>query len=214
MALDGAGSVYAIRMRACLLDTDGSPLVGPKSMYVTDSMIKADFTPNYEDGDDITQKNGSGVVCLSYTGPATLKNYSGSLTICVPDPELYSLLTGGTILTDSGESVGWASPEVGVDPMPDGVSIEYWSRAIVGGGTAGTKPYYHWLFPRVKMTPDQVTLEAGALQPEFNYTAETNPNWGAGPVGDWTHASDRIAQFVRTSTLPASQLGLQAVAAA
>jgi len=213
MARDGAGSVYAVRMRVTALDPDGSPKVGASSMYTTDALVTANFTPNYEDGDDITQKNGSGVVCVAYTGPSTLKNYTGALTICTPDPELYALLTGGTVFMDGSDPVGWQSPDVGSDPMPDGVSLEMWSRAVVNGSNAGSLPYFHWALPRIKLTPDQVTLEAAALQPSFNFTAETNPNWGSGPVGDFEQDSTGVVQYVRTASLPASALGLQAVVA-
>lgn len=213
MARDGAGSVYAVRMRVTNLDEDGSPLVGQSSMYTTDALVTADFTPNYEDGDDITQKNGSGVVCVSYTGPSTLKNYTGSLTICTPDPELLALLTGGSVYVSSTDPVGWQSPKTGVDPMPNGVSLELWTRAIVGGANAGSLPYFHWVLPRVKLTPDQVTLEAGALQPSFNFTASQNPNWGSGPVGDFEQDSTAVVQYIRTATVPASHLGYQAVTA-
>jgi len=35
--------------------------------------MRVSFTPEYEDGDEITEKNAAGEVCVTYKAPDTLK---------------------------------------------------------------------------------------------------------------------------------------------
>jgi len=197
-------------MRVCRLNPDGTPVVGASSLYTTSALVEASFTPEIEEGAEITQKNGSGALCLTFKAPSTLKSLSGSLSVCTPDPELLELLTGGTVITDGSDPVGWAFPEVGAEPMPNGVSVELWSRAVVDGSQVG---YFHWALPRLKLVPDQFTFGDSALVPSFKFTAEQNPNWATGPVKEWEYESGRVAQYVREAAQPADHLGYQTVSA-
>jgi predicted outer membrane repeat protein len=57
------------------------------------------FTPEYEDGEEITEKAADGTVCVSYKAPDRLKRATMELAICEPDPELSALLAGGVLLS-------------------------------------------------------------------------------------------------------------------
>jgi hypothetical protein len=93
---DGAGSLFALGVRATLLDVTGAPLVGTDTCYVTDALVQANIGLEYEEGEEISQKNGSGVVCLAYRAPDTLKQGTISdLQVCSPDPNIQKFFIGG-----------------------------------------------------------------------------------------------------------------------
>lgn len=202
MSYDNAGSLFALGMRVTKLNPDGSPMVGPRSSYTTDSLIQAQLGLEYEDGDEIVQKNGAGIICLTYKAPDSLKRGTiSSLQICTPDPNVLQFMIGGRVLERGDQQVGYGAPEVGSDPNPDGFSLELWTRAIIDGAYAG---YFWWVVPRANLRPtDSWTLSGSdPLVPEFEGTGTQNPNWLDGPAGDWEFPSERVWQFVETATLP------------
>lgn len=99
MAQDYAASVQGVCIRASRLAASGAPATGATASYVMSAFIRTSFTPEYEAGDEITEKAASGGLCVSYKAPDTLKRITMELAICEPDPELTELLAGGTILT-------------------------------------------------------------------------------------------------------------------
>lgn len=136
-------------------------------------------------------------------------------------------LTGGTApavavtTTTPGvaaANIGYKAPELGVTPNPNGISLEFWTRAILDGGNAPDLPYMHWVVPRAQLRlADNFTLDAeSALQPVFQGTSTQNPNWGAGPEDDWPvnlTPADRVWQFVRVASIPDLSRGYVEVAA-
>src|SRR4051812_2251370 len=152
MAEDYAASVQGVALRVTSLNATGG-LVSTES-YTSKSFIRVSFTPEYEEGDEITEKNADGTICVSYKAPDTLKRVTMEIAVCDPDPILSNLLSGGVVLAGGTapnlEPLGWASAEVGEDPSGDGVAVEVWSRAVVGGKPAQPNPYFHWVFPYVK----------------------------------------------------------------
>lgn len=208
-----AGSVHALRLRIARLEANGVPDPGPDNLYVTDALVRISNSPVVVEGDDFEQKNGGGIVCVSYKSPDTIKRVDLTMQICTPDPRIHEMLCGGEVLIEGGEVVGWAYPEVGVDPNPNGVSIEAWSRAIIGGTQASTRPYWRHVFPRTKWRPSDRTLANEVMVPEFAGFSEQNDNWFDGPANDWPHTSDRVYQYARDDVLPASQCGAQTLAA-
>lgn len=210
---NGAGSLFALGMRVTKLGPTGAPLPGAQNSYVSDALIQAQLGLEYEDGEEIVQKNGAGLVCLTYKAPDSLKR--GTITglqICTPDPNLLAFMTGGRVLQDGANEVGYQAPEVGSDPNPNGFSLELWTNAIIDGAQSG---YFWWVIPRAKVRPSGEWALSGTapLVPEFEGTATQNPNWLDGPANDWEYASDRVWQFVQTTTLPDLTPGFQAVGA-
>lgn len=204
---DGAGSILALAMRVARLDASGAPVPGANNAYVTDTLVKIDFEEEYDTGDEVTKKNGAGRICLSYKADDTLKRLKFGLTICAPDPELYELLSGGVVITAGGDSIGYAPPKVGGPSVTNGVSIEAWSRAQVGGAAAASRPYIRWPFPLIKLTRKGRTLESDAMDNPFEGFGYENPNFGNGPFNDWPYVSDRLYMAARESTLPTATVG-------
>lgn len=212
MAYDGSGTLFAMGTRITKLDANGAPLVGASNAYVTDALVKVELGLEYEDGEEITQKNGAGIICVSYQAPSSLKRGTvAGFQFCTPDPNVLSFIIGGTVLNDSAtptpNQIGYAAPEVGTDPVPNGVALEFWTRAITGGAFASANPYFHWLVPRAFLRPSGNWSLSGEdpTVPEFEGFSTQNANWGDGPVGDWDYTGgfgSRVWQFVREATIP------------
>lgn len=199
-----AGSVFALGMRVGLLGPTGAPTTGPKAAYVTDNLVKLDFTVEYRDGVEVERLNGRAKACLYYASNPTIKRITiDSLELCYPDPELEQLLGGGdTLLDTDGRPVGYAAPEVGTDPVPNGVGIELWSSAVADDGIDPDLPYIRWVYPREFLKPDKRTIDASAFAAAFVGFGNQNPLWGDGPMGDWDFESGRVYQWAREATMP------------
>ena len=134
-----AASIQGVAIRVTRLDASGNLLDGAGDSYTTSGFIRLSFTPEYEEGDEMTQKGADGTVCVTYKAPNTLKRITMELGICEPDPELTQLISGGLLLRKNlgtyaepdRKSVGWSSPSTGDDPAGNGVAIETWSYAII-----------------------------------------------------------------------------------
>ena len=213
MAQDAASSITASTIRVTRLTPSGAPMVGEKNAYVTKAFISVSLTPEYEDGDEFTQKNAAGAVCVSYRTADTLKRVTLEIALCNPDPEFTEIVSGGVLLSEgTGEearSVGWLAPQIGVDALPNGVAIEVWSGAMIDGRPAPVDPYFHWLFPYANMRQggDRV-IENGILATSFEGWAVGNANFGKGgssATTPWKWASDRAYGYGRTSAIPTLQ---------
>ncbi len=197
---DYAASVQGAVIRIARLGANGAPVVGASAAYTTAAFTRVSFTPEYEEGDEITEKNAAGEVCVTFKAPDTLKRVNLELAVCNPDPEITELLGGGTVLGTTGEATGYASAEVGSDPNPNGNALEVWSYAVVNGKKATVNPFWRWVFPYVQLRPsgDRV-IENGML-------ATTFEGWGVGNAGlvlpTWTYPVDRPYAYARVATAP------------
>jgi hypothetical protein len=217
-----AASVQGVCLRLTRLAPDGTPMKAAEgTVYVTKAFMRVSFTPEYEEGDETTEKNAAGEVCITYKAPDTLKRATMELAICEPDPEVTELLTGGVLLnlpeSDGdlpaplqgkdleGSTIGYASGKVGDAPNQDGVAIEVWSLAIRDGARDNDLPYYRWVFPKVQLRPsgDRV-IENGVLANAFEGFGVGNINFGTGGVDDWAwpDATDRPYMYARDNEIP------------
>ena len=213
-----AASIQGVSIRVTRLNADGSLATGAGDSYVTSGFMRLSFTPEYEEGDEITEKNANGVVCVTYKSPDTLKRITMELALCEPDAELTNLISGGLLLrknlgtfaTPNQKSVGWASPAVGDDPAGFGVAIECWSHAIKDGKKSSTLPYFHWVFPYAKLrqSGDRV-IENGMLATTFEGYGLGNALFGSGIDGRWEYpvAAERPYSYARTTYAPVGLTG-------
>lgn len=219
MAQDYAASVAGTHIRVTRLNADGTPATGANAAYVTSAFMSVSMTPEYEEGDEFTQKAADGTVCASFKAADTLKRVSLEVSICNPDPEFTEIIAGGTLLTatvtnadatTTTETVGWAAPEVGKDATPNGVAIEVWSKAIIDGKVAPRNPYFHWLFPYAIMRPsgDRV-IENGMLANSFEGWGIGNAQFDSIAAPLWAFQTDRAFAYSRTASIPAG-IGYQA----
>lgn len=205
MAQDNAGSVNGFAIRITSLNADGTKVTGASASYTTRSFIQFTITPEYEAGADNVQKGADGQSCVIYQTPDTLKRVNLSLAICDPDPEFTQKISGGDLYTATGQSKGWAAPAVGVDPTPNGVAIEVWSRAVKNGVSTSTDPYWHWLVPKafLRQTGDRV-IQEGVLATEFSGYGQGNSSFVSPAAPLWPFITDRPYAYVRSATAPAT----------
>ena len=215
---DYAASIQGVSIRVTRLDANGNLLNGPGDSYTTSAFMRISFTPEYEEGDEITEKSANGSVCVTYKSPDTLKRITMELAICEPDPELTNLISGGLLLrknlgtfsSPDKKSIGWSAPAVGDDPAGNGVAIETWSLAIKDGKKAATLPYFHWVFPYVKLrqSGDRV-IENGLLANTFEGYGLGNANFGDGLDDRWEFpvATERAYSYARAAWAPTGRTG-------
>jgi len=210
---DYAASVQGVAIRVTRLDAAGNLLNEPGDSYATTGFMRASFTPEYEEGDEITEKAADGTVCVSYKAPDTLKRVTMEIAICEPDTELTSLMSGGLLLrknygsyaSPDNKSVGWAAPGIGDDPAGNGVAIEVWSFAVKDGKRAADLPYFYWIFPyaRLRQSGDRV-IENGMLANTFEGYGLGNDLFASGLDGrwEWPVATDRPYAYARADWAP------------
>jgi hypothetical protein len=207
-----AASVQGAAIRVSRLNSNGTTATGASAAYTVNSFIRVSFTPEYEEGEEITERNAAGEVCVTYKSPDTLKRVNLELAICEPDPEFTELVSGGSLLTSAGDSVGWAAPLTGVDANPNGTALQVWSYAVANGTRASTNPYFQWIFPFVQLRPTgERVIENGLLANTFEGYGVGNANFGDGPLGDWPHqaVANRAYAYARVAAAPIGINGYQ-----
>lgn len=204
MAHDNASSVAGMAIRLTRLSASGALVTGPSASYVSKKFVSLGFTPEYETGDEFTTKAADGSVCVTWKAPDTLKRVTLSVALCDPDPEFTEMISGGTLLSSGGQSVGYKAPLVGVDATPNGVAIEVWSIANVNGRQAATNPYWHWVFPYTQMhQAGERAIQNDLLATSFEGWGVGNTGFGDGPAAPlWPFAADAPVAYARTTTIP------------
>lgn len=112
--------------------------------------------------------------------------------------------------------VGYQEPALGIVGNPNGVSIEFWSKAVLNGFQQPILPYYRWVLPRVNgmhTMPRDITN--ANTQTVIEGQGYGNPNWGTGPQGDWQFDSTKVFQRARcgAQVVPAASNAPVSVAA-
>jgi hypothetical protein len=210
-------------IRVTPLNLDGSIDAG-RPILTTNGFITASFGTEFEDGDEITEKAADGSICIQYKADDSMKGITFNLSLCSPDPEASALLAGGKIIcaaadvldgsnvvVTAGEIIGYSSPAVGAS-VGNPVAVEIWSKAIVNGKPASGTPYWHWVFPyvRVRYEGDR-EFSNGALSNEFSGTGVGNDaltTTGLNPVtvtDDFVTYKEALANpfsYVRTKSKP------------
>jgi hypothetical protein len=137
-------------MRVTALTVAGE-IDADKPILNSKGFITVTFSPQFEEGDEITEKAADGSVCVSFKVDDSFTRVDLSLSLCDVDPEVTALLAGGNvILDDSGSVIGYTSPVAGAK-VGNPVAVEVWSQAVVAGKPASDNPYWHWVFPYVKV---------------------------------------------------------------
>lgn len=213
---DCAGSLQVCRLRVARLNADGSPDTGDNNMYVTDTLISLGATPQVVAGEDMSLVNGCGEPVVQHQDEDKITRLNLTASLAKPDPDLVALLTGATLITDGGDSIGFQYPALNSSVMGPAVSIEAWSKAIVNGKVAVDLPWWRWVYPFTEWRlADAPTLENAPLALALTGRALENTEWGNGPANDWAYASDRVLNVARdeTANVPDASCGAVAVPA-
>lgn len=224
MATNCFGSIKGKVMRVVRLNECGVPVVGAKSVVVSDGFIKVDLSPEYEDGEEFTVKNAWGDLCINEQDAPRLKSLGAAIDFCKVDPDLFEIVTGARLLLSGTDAHGYV---LNGDP-PDGrFSLEVWSKVPgVGGCAGGTASWVYWLLPNLGLGRlGDVTVENGPVTFSLSGTSAGAPAgaWNTTePFGATTSylpgtevlvAGDHFANNITTKVPPTAACGAIALAA-
>lgn len=215
-----------IRMQA--LDTDCTVLTGTGVRAVSSAIVSLTATPVLKEGQEYTIDKGNGDQLIEIKRQDKIRRWDLSGEIAVFDLEQMALMFGGaTVLGDVGsdfaaEVMGYVYP--GLD-APDRAGVYF---EVIGalaeegagdcvGGSTGVPAYRGHIFPRVRFTPGEFTMENEIARLQFTAQAFSNPTMsGTGPFADYDGVGGvptAAHSIVDYSALPAGDaVGVQDVA--
>jgi hypothetical protein len=172
-------------LRATKLDPCGAPALGAGSwptQVVTKGFVTVEYAPEFDDGDEIEQKNADGDACVYEPARRRVKFINVTVTACRVDPELYTLITGmPVVLDETGTATGMRlTSAINADTA---VALEVWSGTATRRSTAAGLPRFgYFLLPQViDGHIGDFTIENGAATFTRTGKAVENPLWGVGP---------------------------------
>jgi hypothetical protein len=183
------GSYQLMAVRAHRLEADGSKICpNPDGSAYNLRPVRLQIDPQQTTGERAEQRAGDGTLCGIAENPDLTTGVNLTLELCQLDLELLELLTGGQIVLDAGDTIGYIGP----DPTspPDPVEFHAWSKSWAGSSqNASPHGYVHWVFPQVVWTIGGNTLENAHLVIQVTGKASANPNLGTGSMDDLPSAN-------------------------
>lgn len=210
------GSVKFCRSRFGRLLNDGVPDPGAENLITTEHAMRLRWAPVYRDGEEIQVPNGCGDLAINHRDKSRLVRWDVELELVYPFPELTEMLVGGEVIQLNGETIGYASPELGVAVDDYGVSIEAWSNAKIGDEDPSELPYIRWVFGKVKnwrFAGERELNNTGHVASVYSGEAYDNANFFDGPANDWDYISGRTWALARDGAPPAAVCGYQTLLA-
>lgn len=134
---------------------------------------------------------------------------SGPATVAIAAGQIVPVFVDTGIITPSGNVppsdqtagpgiAGYATSNMGSVGNPNGVSLEFFEKAISGGFQASVQPYWQWVMPRVAnmhvMPRDLTNANTATILEGQGFQSG---NWGSGPFGLWPFASTQVIQRAR-----------------
>ena len=181
------GSARVAAIRVSRLDSTCYCVGGADNAVVSSAIVRLQASPEYETGEEFTQKNGDGDIVINIKDQDRLKRINLTMEFATRDIALLELLTGGTVYTNGGgDIIGFARRGVGAQAS-DPVAMELWTRAVSSSGecVAASDAWWRWTYPKATFTLGDVSHENGIGLVNLTGTAEANPNYGDGCWDDW-----------------------------
>lgn len=204
-------SIDGCALRVARLGATGATAAGATNGYVTDGFIRVNLDPQYDDGEQQRVRNACGDLAINTEDEPVMTHVNVELELVNPDPELYELLTGGSLLTTAGDSTGFAFPPLGEAVSGYyGVSLEVWTKRITVDGSvpADGDAYYRWVIPSVKFRIGARPIQRGPMTHAFVGKAKENAGWGNGPNNDWLATpSGRVVSYDIDGSIPTAACG-------
>lgn len=175
-------------IRVTRLDNCGRPVYGPDSQVVTKGLVSVNMDPDVEEGEDFTQRNINGDLCVSEQGPDALRWINVGIEFCQVDPCLWSILNPSWKLVKNahGEVTGFRIGERFDDSA--GFALEMWPKVSAQGALCDddapdeADPNGYFLLPYViGRAPDGWSLENGVTTFTLNGRTKKGSLWGKGP---------------------------------
>lgn len=188
MAATCPSYIGARRLRVTRLDECGRPVYGPCNQVVSDGFVSVEFSPEVEEGEDYTQRNANGDLCVNERGKDALTWISVAIEFCRVDAELWQIMnpTWKTVTNAQGDVTGFRIGEKFSDTQ--GFALELWPKATGQASLCDedaptdAAPNGYFLLPYVLGgAPESWTLENGVATFTLNGRTKGGSLWGRGP---------------------------------
>lgn len=203
--------------RLIKLDTCGNPVTGASSaVVVTNGFVSIAPSPQYQDGEEHTQRRADGSLCVYKKDPSELTRVDLTKNWCVLDPDVLVVITGERLLTTN--TVTGTGVAYGEGQLTSRFSLEVW-QPVVGAGacdSGGNQQYVYWAFPNVGNSKVQdFTFENAPFQfTTLSETAAAGPLWlsRSGAVtwlgeDNTIETTDHFLHQITTETPPTATCG-------
>lgn len=185
MAVNCGVSFGLCVMRVTKVDAAGNVVNEPANSYVSDKLVSIGLSPNIETGDTFSLRNGCGCSISRFKSNDIFNWFEFTFAGGALEPEMMALMIGAETIVDGADVVGLAFPsQLDCDEDEPAVSLEFWTKHIVGSGQDGLHPWVHWVFPKTVWQLGDNSAEEDFLQTALTGFSRTNSQWGGGPYGD------------------------------
>jgi hypothetical protein len=184
------------RVRVTRLDPiTGAVLGGATGGAVSKGAVTIAFSPEIEEGEEATLKNGCGEILATAKEDDRFKRWSMVLTMGEFDPAVFSILTGATAATDGADLIGIIGEDQFADDFePTLAALEGWAQAYEGDIPDSTRPWFYVLIPASSWVIGDFTLGADPATIPLNGFSKSNDMWGNGPYDD-TGFADQVSTW-------------------
>ncbi|MFJ2774656.1 hypothetical protein [Streptomyces sp. NPDC087300] len=179
-----------VAARVTAVDGCGKPIYGDQSVCVFDGFSSAKFSPEYEDGNEVSKKKANGKICVQRKLPDLLKWVENEFTFCELDSGAVSIMnpTWPQVLDAAGNTSGFRVSSDQEDRR--GFALELWADVEVSGGfdpcdSDAPDVEGQWEYVLIPwMSSGRIgELEFGdeGLDWVLTSRSRTNSRWGVGP---------------------------------
>jgi len=184
--------VKGYKLRATKTNSCGLPQSGASSYVVTDGFVSTQLSPQFQEADELEQRNAEGRICVQDRTPPERKYYNLTITLCQVNTCLISLFTSWAQELDwDGNAVGfrdqrrvesdygtavelWAGGKAATDcPVPTDDSI------FTAGGSG--RFYGYLLTFGTEWVPGDIEVSASVSNFTLTGISFAGPQWGLGP---------------------------------
>ncbi len=195
--------IHLCRVRFTRIDEFGDPVAGPNNVYVSDKPMVLTMTPDILTGETKDLKSGCDALIATYRGQDIPKRTNLELDLGNISPGLEEMLTGGSIVTNSGEDPIGVNLREACDTQSPYVVTEAW-QDLYECDRVPSAPYHyrHWTFPSSRWVKGPETAQNDFGQPKYTGFTVGNASWGVGIFGDLDSPVGPAGQWVYTNTIP------------
>lgn len=205
-------------MRATQLDGCGAKVLGPTSSVVSDGFVTVTLTPQSDAGTTIAVTNANGDLCINDVPCPRFTGYDVSVAFCNVNPDLFAMMTGQPIVTDSQatpQGVGFRINSA-TNACNVGFALEVWSAVPTAACAVGAGVSYgYFLVPFIKGgIVDAITIGNDAISFTISGAASKDGSaWGVGPYNVTSNVSG-VATPLKTAIDSRDHLHLELVTVA
>lgn len=185
--------------RLIKLDACGNPVTGSSSaVVVTDGFVSIEPSPQYQDGEEHSQRKANGQLCVYQKDASELTRVDLTTNFCVIDPDAIVVVTGERLLTTN--SITGTGVAYGEGTLTGRHSLEVWQPIVGSNGcdASGNQLYMYWAFFNVGNGRVQdFTFENAPFQ--FTVLGETRS------VGNLWLSRSGAATWLGTNTVEAGE---------